>query len=124
MEETIRGLKILDIYLVNPSDRDWVNKRYDFAVGAYGENRLSVYANNDDSALEILGDYLEEWLPGLLCTDEVNEEYNRLLREAGEDADEDALASLAAVDTIQLNDIQYIDAWELQWTITEVPCNK
>ena len=76
---------------VNPGDRDWMRHRYILAFGAYGDTRLMVWANSIEDALDESIDWIVEHAPGLLCDEQVAEEYNRLIAEgksAGEAQEE------------------------------------
>ncbi len=72
------------IIAVNGSDRDWTHHRYILCFGAYGWTRLMVWANSLDDALDEAVDWLADNAPGLLCDDEVNEEFKRLKEEDGQ----------------------------------------
>ena len=80
------------INIVNPGDRDWTKHRYVLQFGAYGWTVLLVWANSLDDALDESIDWIVDHAPGLLCDDEVQEEYERLIAEgkSEEEAQEEA----------------------------------
>ncbi len=65
--------------LVNPSDKSWTRHRYVLWFGAYGTTRLMVWANSLDDAFDECVDWCVSNAPGLLATQQVHEEYQRLL---------------------------------------------
>ena len=73
-----RGMKIIP---VNGHDRRWTRHRYILSFGAYGSTRLMVWANHLEDALDEAIDWIADNAPGLLCDDEVSEEYERAIKE-------------------------------------------
>ncbi len=69
------------IIAINGSDAYWTRHRYVLAFGAYGWTRLLVWANSLDEALDECIDWLAEHAPGLLCDENVNEDYREALAE-------------------------------------------
>ncbi len=81
--------------------------------GAYGSTRLLAYANSIESALEACGDWIIENAPGLLATEAVNDEFERL-KSDGKPNDEAWEA--ATVDTTSIDSgNHYLHSWE--WSI-------
>ena len=68
----------MKITAVNSSDRDWTKHRYLIGFGAYGWTVLMVWADSLDDAMDECADWCDIHAPGLLCDDEVKEEYNRV----------------------------------------------
>lgn len=95
---------------INSSDSDWTTERYILSFGAYGDVHLMVWADSLEGALDECIDWLAANTSGLLCTDEVNEEYDRLIalgqsiEEAHEGAEMDT--------TCGGNAGNYIHSWE------------
>lgn len=79
---------------VNPTDRRWTRHRYVLALGAYGWTRVCVWANSLEDALDEAVDWATEHAPGFIYTDEVKEEYRRLV-EGGMSEEEAADAAEA-----------------------------
>jgi hypothetical protein len=79
------------IIAVNSSDQDWTDHRYILGFGAYGWTRLMVWANSLQDALDESIDWIADHAPGLLCDDQVHEEFRRL---RGQEPDENGQLSL------------------------------
>lgn len=88
-------------YVVNPPNREsreYERKRYASEpnrfvlwLGAYGSTMVLVYAKHLEDALDETIDWCVDFMPGLLCDDSVNAEYERLFHEYTDSGlDEDA----------------------------------
>lgn len=66
---------------INANDRSWTHHRYILWFGAYGTTRLMVWANSLDDALNECIDWIVDNAPGLLCDEQVEEEYKAALAE-------------------------------------------
>lgn len=64
---------------INGSYKSWTQRRYILAFGFHGRTRLLVWANGIEDALDECIDWLAEHQPGLLCDENVNEEYREAL---------------------------------------------
>lgn len=109
---TKRGLACVGertLYLINPAERDYTRHRFVFWFGQIGTIYASVWANNLDDGLEIAGDWLKEYEPDMLCDDEVQEEYERLMEEG---YTEEEAQDAAIVDTLQLENGSYLASWD------------
>lgn len=114
----------MTITLINPTDRHWTRSRFVLAFGAHGDTLVMVWANHLEDALEEAIDWIVDHAPGLLCDDEVQEEFDRLRAEFPDRSEED-IAEEAEQDTTMFghNGIHYIHSWE--WTIVaENPSRK
>lgn len=104
---------------INSNDRDWTSNRYVLAFGAYGWTKLLVWANSLEDALEECADWCADNAPGLLCDNEVAEEYERALSAAKMDPelDDEERQNIAweesIVDTIVCDNNHYFLAWEV-----------
>jgi hypothetical protein len=49
---------------INPSDRDWMPRIFDFSFGAYADTEVSVHAKSVESGLELAADWLADNAPG------------------------------------------------------------
>lgn len=100
---SVHGLNI-----VNP-DRHL--RKYLIFLGAYGWTRLLVFARTWDDAVDEAIDWCVQNAPGLLCTTEVHEEYDRLVERG---VDQDEAWEQAALDTVcGGNAGDYLLSWEL-----------
>lgn len=107
-------LESFGVALANPTDADWTRHRYLFSLGAYGWTKVLVWANDGDAALEVLGEWCVEHAPGLLCNDEVQEEFERAKSEG---LGEEEAWEQAEVDTVRDNCGNYWHAWELSYVV-------
>jgi hypothetical protein len=105
---TSRGIDI-----VNPGDADWTRHRYLFCLGAYGWTRCLVWANDEDSALDELGEWCAEHAPGLLADEAVAQEYQDA-RDEG--LDEESAQERAELDTVRDGSGHYWLSWEMSYT--------
>ena len=85
-----------EIIPVNGGDREYTHSRYILWFGACGPTYLMVWGNSLDDAFGEAIDWIVDNAPGLLCDDEVTEEYYRGLNEGL--SEEDAIER-AEVDT-------------------------
>lgn len=109
---TKRGLACVGehtLYLINPAERDYTRHRFVLWFGQIGTIYASVWADNLDDGLEIAGDWLKEYAPGMLCDEIVQEEYERLI-EAG--YTEEEAQDVAVEDTLQLENGSYLASWD------------
>lgn len=72
-------IKVNDVTLVNPTDRDWTDHRYVFALGAYGWTKVIVWANSLEDALDEVVDWCVDHAPGLLANDERDDAYREAI---------------------------------------------
>ena len=95
---------------VNGSDREFTSSRFVLWFGACGSTRLMVWANHLDDAFDVAVDWIVEHAPGLLCDDQVAEEYDRGIA-AG--LSEEQAIEQAEVDTsCGGNAGNYVASWE------------
>lgn len=100
------------LHIVNPSEKSHFDgHNFILWFGAYGDTYLLVYAALLEDALELAVDWLVDNAPGLLATDEVNEEYERLIAEG---KSEDEAREEAEMDATMFghNGCEYINSWE------------
>lgn len=102
---TSHGLEI-----VNPGDASWTRHRYVLALGAYGWTRLLIWANSLEDAIDTAAGWCETHAPGLLCDDEVREEFGRAQLDGLSDGE---AYERATVDTINTGDGHYFHSWEV-----------
>jgi hypothetical protein len=69
--------KVGQVELINPSERSWAEHRYLIWAGQCAPHYFMIWANSFDDASEYLCDWCVENAPGLLCDEEVAEEYKR-----------------------------------------------
>jgi hypothetical protein len=102
------------ITIVNPSDRDWTRNAFVLAFGAYGWTRLLCYAQGIEDALDVAGEWIAEHAPGLLCNEQVQEEYDRAIAEglSEEDAQERAEEDCTPIGD---GSVGWVLSWE--WSI-------
>ena len=98
------------INVANPSDKGFWGHSFLLCFGAYGDTMVLAYADHLEAALDECVDWLAENAPGLLCDDEVNDEYARVLAETG---DEEAAMEAAEVDVIRAGNAgNCLHSWE------------
>lgn len=96
---------------------------YVFALGAYGWTRLLVFASSLEAAVEEIGPWAAEHAKGLLCDEQVSQEYLRLRDEwteahPGQEPSDDEVEEFqneAEVDTTHIGDDHRILSWE--WVV-------
>lgn len=84
------GYDTRQIVIVNPSDRGYTRHRYVLWAGPL---YLMIWADDLESASEIMCDHLVEHAPGLLCDEQVEELYREKMAEI--EAEEGPLPALA-----------------------------
>lgn len=110
------------VVMLNPTDRSFYDGRsFVLWFGAYGPTRLHVYARHLEDALDACVDWIADHAPGLLCDEQVREEYE-FARNAG--MSEDEAMEHAEIDTTCAgNSGHYLASWE--WGIAlENPTGK
>ena len=99
----------------------WADRAFILWFGAYGSARVLAYARHLEDALDECVDWIADNAPGLLCDDEVAEEYRRLEEEwreghPGEEPDDDMISKwqeTAEEDTtIAGNCGHHLTSWE------------
>jgi hypothetical protein len=106
-------IKVGNVVLVNPSDRDYTKHRYVLAFGAHGWTVLVAWASHLEDALDECVDWIAEHAPGLLADEQVAEAYREAIAEGH---DEETAQELATVDTTCAGNAgHYLLSWE--WTI-------
>lgn len=80
------------ITVIDGVDRQWCKQRFIFWFGSCGATYLMAWGNGLEDALEKCVDWLVDNAPGILCDDEMQEEYNRAIAEgkSEEQAQEEA----------------------------------
>jgi|SRR5579885_1392820 len=111
----------MSLHVINFSDRHWTRHRYVLCFGAYGWTKCLVWANSLDDALDECVDWIADNAPGLLCDDQVNEEYHRAIAEGK--SEEEAQEEATIDTTCAGNNGHYLLSWE--WGIcAEDPTTK
>ena len=78
------------IHVVNPVESNWTKRRFLLCFGAYGWTKLLVWANRLEGALDEAIDWIADNEPGLLCDEQVEEDYREALARLTEERpDED-----------------------------------
>lgn len=115
--ETNYSTGTFKLVIANPGER---GKRIVLWFGTCGTTRILCYADHLEDAFDIATDWIAENAPGLLCNDEVQEEYDRQIQEAierGEDPQDDDVQEhaweIATQDTTTVgNNCHRIQSWE------------
>jgi hypothetical protein len=97
------------LFAVNQSDRDWTKQRFLLWFGEVSPKFLLVWANHLEDALDESIDCIAERWPGLLCDEQVTEQYKLALDEG---LSEEKACEQAEQDTICAgNASHYIHCW-------------
>ena len=75
----------MHIVIVNSSDKSFTSSRFILWFGAVGTTRLMIWADHLSDAFDHAIDWIVDNAPGLLCDDEITEEFNRLKTEGKTD---------------------------------------
>jgi hypothetical protein len=101
------------LFAVNTSERGSTKHRYILWFGDIYAKYLLVWADHLEDALDECVDCIAEKWPGLLCDDEVSNEYNRLIAEG--ETEEQAYEHSMVDTTCAGNNSHYLHSW--QWGI-------
>ena len=99
----------------------WADRAFVLWFGAYGSTYVLAFARHVEDALDECVDWIADNAPGLLCDDQVADEYQRLEaewreRHPGEEPDDDMISKwqeTAEEDTTSAgNNGHYLLSWE------------
>lgn len=107
------------VFIANPLNVESENTVYVFQFGAYGDTWVAVLNENFDDALDIATEWLAEYAPGLLVSDEeMKSAYDEALKElveGGADPDDEQTQQKAqeqAETDLTYTESGYLRSWE------------